>query len=202
MRIKISWLSALAFATSTALAQAPAPEVPEATFSQLRWRMVGPARGGRVTAITGVNQEPHTFYFGSTGGGIWKTTDAGANWTNISDGQITVGSMGDLDVSDSDPNVLYVGTGSDGYRSNVSIGKGVWKSADAGKTWQHVGLRDVGNIGGVRIHPSNPDIAFVAAIGDPFRPTNARGIYRTRDGGRTWERTLFVSDSTGAVDVE
>ena len=96
------------------------------TFSQLRWRMVGPARGGRVTTVTGVDQEPHTFYFGSTGGGVWKTTDAGANWSNISDGQITVGSMGDMDVANSDPNVIYVGTGSDGYRSNVSIGKGVW----------------------------------------------------------------------------
>lgn len=202
MRHFIRSLPVLALMASGAVAQAPTPEVPEATFSQLRWRMVGPARGGRVTAITGVHQEPHTFYFGSTGGGVWKTTDAGANWTNVSDGQIPVGSMGDLDVADSDPNVIYVGTGSDGYRSNVSIGKGVWKSTDAGKTWQHVGLRDVGNIGGVRVHPTNPDIAFVAAIGDPFRPTNARGVYRTRDGGKSWERTLYVSDSTGAVDVE
>ena len=179
-----------------------ASTVPEATLSQLRWRMVGPARGGRVTTVTGVVQEPHTFYFGSTGGGVWKTTDAGANWSNISDGQITVGSMGDMDVADSDPNVIYVGTGSDGYRSNVSIGKGVWKSTDAGKKWTHVGLRDVGNIGGVRVHPTNPNTAFVAAIGDPFRPTNARGVYRTRDGGRSWDRVLYVSDSTGAVDIE
>ena len=186
----------------------PAPAPPVATtaatsaFSQLRWRMVGPARGGRVTTVTGVDQEPHTFYFGSTGGGIWKTTDAGANWSNITDGQITVGSMGDIDVANSDPNVIYAGTGSDGLRSNVSIGKGVWKSVDAGKTWKHVGLRDVGNIGAVRVHPTNPNVAFVAAIGDPFRPTNARGIYRTTDGGETWQRTLYVSDSTGAVDVE
>ncbi len=179
-----------------------ASTVNASAFSQLRWRMVGPARGGRVTTVTGVDQEPQTFYFGSTGGGVWKTTDAGANWSNISDGQITVGSMGDMDVANSDPNIIYVGTGSDGYRSNVSIGKGVWKSTDAGKTWKHVGLKDVGNIGGVRVHPSNPNIAFVAAIGDPFRPTNARGIYRTTDGGATWSRTLYVSDSTGAVDVE
>jgi photosystem II stability/assembly factor-like uncharacterized protein len=186
----------------------PAPAPPVATtaatsaFSQLRWRMVGPARGGRVTTVTGVDQEPHTFYFGSTGGGIWKTTDAGANWSNITDGQITVGSMGDIDVANSDPNVIYAGTGSDGLRSNVSIGKGVWKSVDAGKTWKHVGLKDVGNIGAVRVHPTNPNVAIVAAIGDPFRPTNARGIYRTTDGGATWQRTLYVSDSTGAVDVE
>ncbi len=188
--------------TGPPVARSVATTARESAFNQLRWRMVGPARGGRVTTVTGVDQEPHTFYFGSTGGGVWKTTDAGANWSNISDGQITVGSMGDMDVANSDPNIIYVGTGSDGYRSNVSIGKGVWKSADAGKTWKHVGLKEVGNIGGVRVHPSNPDVAFVAAIGDPFRPTNARGIYRTTDGGATWARTLYVSDSTGAVDVE
>ncbi len=173
-----------------------------ATFSQLRWRMVGPARGGRVTTVTGVDQEPHTFYMGSTGGGIWKTTDAGANWSNVSDGFLTVGSMGGLDVANSDPNIVYAGTGSDGLRSNVSVGKGVWKSSDAGRTWVHVGLADVGNIGAVRVHPANPDIAFVAAIGDPFQPSNARGLYRTTDGGRSWQRVLYVSDSTGAVDVE
>ncbi len=186
-------------------AQSPAAAdatVDPATFSSLRWRMVGPARGGRVTTVTGVDQDPFTFYFGSTGGGVWKTTDAGATWTNVSDGQITVGSMGDMDVADADPNIIFVGTGSDGYRSNVSVGKGVWKSTDAGRTWRHVGLRDVGNIGGVRIHPRDPNIAFVAAIGDPFRPTSARGVYRTRDGGASWQRVLFVSDSTGAVDVE
>ena len=206
-------LSALALAAlagpALLTAQAPArnasqatAQVPASTFGQLRWRMVGPARGGRVTTVTGVNQDPYTFYFGSTGGGIWKTTDAGANWSNVSDGQIKVGSMGDMDVSESDPNVIYVGTGSDGYRSNVSIGNGVYKSTDAGKTWTHIGLTNAGNIGGVRIHPTNPDIAYVAAIGNPFKPNNERGIYRTRDGGKTWERTLYVSDSTGAVDVE
>src|SRR5690606_1690588 len=109
---------------------------------------------------------------------------------------------GDMDVSDSDPNTIYVGTGSDGYRSNVSIGKGVWKSIDAGKTWVHAGLREVGNIGGVRVHPSNPDIAYVAAIGDPFRPNTRRGVYSTRDGGLSWERVLYLSDPTGAVDIE
>lgn len=195
---------AMLLAPALGVAQAPGPTaaVSESLYDQLRWRMVGPARGGRVTTVTGVVQEPHTFYFGSTGGGVWKTTDAGANWANISDGQITVGSMGDIDVSDSDPNTIYVGTGSDGYRSNVSIGKGVWKSIDAGKTWAHAGLREVGNIGAVRIHPSNPDVAYVAAIGDPFRPTTQRGVYRTRDGGLSWDRVLYLSDSTGAVDIE
>jgi photosystem II stability/assembly factor-like uncharacterized protein len=186
----------------------PAPAPPVATtaatsaFSQLRWRMIGPARGGRVTTVTGVPQEPHTFYMGSTGGGVWRTTDAGQTWQNISDKYFKVGSMGDIDVADSDPKVIYAGTGSDGYRSNVAIGIGVYKSSDAGATWAHVGLDKVGNIGGVEIHPNNPDVAFVAAIGNPFRPNRERGVYRTTDGGKTWTNVLFVSDSTGAVDVE
>ena len=188
-------------------AQAPKP-TPMATpsdpslFQHLRYRNVGPARGGRVTTVTGVPSQPHTFYMGSTGGGIWRTTDAGQNWMNISDRFFAVGSMGAVEVSLSNPDVIYVGGGSDGLRSNVSVGDGVYKSTDAGKTWQHVGLTAVANIGGIRIHPSNPDIAFVAAIGNPFKPTNERGLYRTADGGKTWQRVLFVSDSTGAVDVE
>jgi photosystem II stability/assembly factor-like uncharacterized protein len=204
---------------SSALAQATKPQptvfrrpnTPPAPFtgtvdakllSGLRYRSIGPARGGRVTTVTGVPSQPFTFYMGSTGGGVWKTVDAGQSWTNVTDGQIGVGSMGAIDVSQSDPNTIYIGTGSDGLRSNVSIGDGVYKSTDAGKTWTHVGLRDAGNIGGVRVHPSNPDIAFVAAIGNPFKPNAERGVFRTKDGGKSWQKVLFVSDSTGAVDVE
>ena len=168
----------------------------------LRYRSLGPARGGRVTTVTGVPSQPFTFYMGSTGGGVWKTVDAGQTWMNVTDGQIGVGSTGAIDVSQSDPNTVYIGTGSDGLRSNVSIGDGVYKSTDAGKTWTHVGLRDAGNIGGLRVHPSNPDIAFVAAIGNPFKPNADRGVFRTKDGGKSWQKVLFVSDSTGAVDVE
>jgi photosystem II stability/assembly factor-like uncharacterized protein len=171
-------------------------------FASLRYRNVGPARGGRVTTVTGVAQQPLTFYFGSTGGGVWKTVNAGQSWMNVSDRFFAAGSMGDMDVANSDPNVIYAGTGSDGLRSNVSIGKGVYKSTNAGETWSHVGLGTVGNIGGVRIHPTNPNVALVAAIGNPFKPTPDRGVYRTTDGGRNWQKTLFVSDSTGAVDVE
>jgi len=168
----------------------------------LRYRSLGPARGGRVTTVTGVPSQPFTFYMGSTGGGVWKTVDAGQTWVNVTDGQIGVGSMGAIDVSQSDPNTVYIGTGSDGLRSNVSIGDGVYKSTDAGKTWTHIGLRDVGNIGGIRVNPSNPDVGFVAAIGNPFKPNADRGLFRTRDGGKSWQKVLFVSDSTGAVDVE
>ncbi|MEO8575597.1 MAG: hypothetical protein ABI556_02800, partial [Gemmatimonadales bacterium] len=168
----------------------------------LKYRMVGPARGGRVTTVTGVPQEPFTFYMGSTGGGVWKTINAGQSWINISDGYFEAASMGSLDVADSDPSVVYAGTGSDGIRSNVSIGKGMYKSINAGKTWSHVGLRDAGQVGAVVIHPTNPDIVYAAAIGNPFKPTPDRGVYRTKDGGRTWQKVLFISDSTGAVDIE
>ena len=172
------------------------------SLTGLRYRNVGPARGGRVTTVTGVPSEPFTFYMGPTGGGVWKTTDAGATWLPITDGQIGAGSMGAIDVALSDPNTIYIGTGSDGYRSNVSIGDGVYKSTDAGKTWTHMGLKDAGNIGGIRIHPTDPNTAFIAAIGNPFKPNADRGVFRTKDGGRTWQKVLFVSDSTGAVDVE
>lgn len=171
-------------------------------FQHLRYRMVGPARGGRVTAVAGVIQEPHTFYFGSTGGGVWKTTDAGGTWRNVTDGFLDVGSIGAIDVANSDPNTIWVGTGSDGLRSNVSIGRGIWKSTDAGRSWSHQGLRETGQIGAVIVHPTNPEIVFAAAVGNPFSPNAERGVYRTLNGGRSWDKVLFISDSTGVVDLE
>jgi len=173
-----------------------------ATYSTLRYRAVGPNRGGRVTAVTGVPTQPLTFYMGSTGGGIWKTTDAGHNWHNISDGQLPVGSMGAIDVSLSDPNIIYAGTGSSKIRSNVSIGRGLFKSTDAGRTWTFAGLRDTGQIAAVRIHPTNPNVVFVAAQGNPFKPYSDRGVYRTTNGGRSWAQVLFLSDLAGAADLE
>ena len=168
----------------------------------LRYRMVGPARGGRVTTVMGVPSEPRTFYMGVASGGLWKTTDAGSSWVPISDGKIPVGSMGSIDVSISNPKIIYVGTGSDDIRSNVSTGRGVYKSTDAGATWSFVGLRDAGQIGAVRIDPTNPDIVYVAAIGNAFTTNTERGVFRTRDGGRTWAKVLYLSDSTGAADLE
>ncbi|MDQ2664727.1 MAG: hypothetical protein M3Z05_01850 [Gemmatimonadota bacterium] len=173
-----------------------------ARMGALRYRMIGPARGGRVTAVTGVDQEPLTFYFGSTGGGVWKTTDAGANWHDLSAQAFASSSIGALDVANSDPNVIYVGTGSEAIRSNVSIGKGIYKSTDAGRTWHFSGLPDAGQIGSINIHPTNPNIVFAAVVGNPFIHSKTRGIYRTKDGGTTWENVLYLSDSTGAVDIE
>src|SRR5215831_21173881 len=131
-------------------------------FQGLRYRNIGPHRGGRVTAVAGHRRQPHTFYMGATGGGVWKTTDAGQSWQNISDGFFETPSIGAIAVAESDPNVIYVGTGSAAIRSNVILGRGVYKSTDAGKTWRHVGLREAGQIGSIRVHPQNPDIAFVA----------------------------------------
>jgi photosystem II stability/assembly factor-like uncharacterized protein len=188
--------------TSATAAPAPLTRLDPGLLTGLRWRNVGPARGGRVTTVAGVPSQPATFYMGPTGGGVWKTTDAGQSWLPITDGQIGSASMGAIEVALSDPNIIYIGTGSDGLRSNVSIGDGVYKSTDAGKSWTHLGLRESGHIGGIRVHPSDPNVAFVAAIGNAFRPNAERGVFRTKDGGRTWQKVLFVSDSTGGVDIE
>jgi photosystem II stability/assembly factor-like uncharacterized protein len=171
------------------------------TYQDLRWRSVGPHRGGRSTAAVGVRTQPNVFYFGATGGGVWKTENYGITWTAASDGQIPTGSIGAIDVSDSNPNIVYVGTGSEAIRSNVILGRGVYKSADAGRTWQFVGLHDVGQIGQVKVHPKNPDIAYVAAVGNPFAWGPDRGLYRTKDGGKTWQKVLSINDQTGVVSV-
>lgn len=171
-------------------------------FAELDFRMIGPTRGGRVTAVAGHRDQPHTFYFGATGGGVWKTTDAGTNWSNISDGYFETGSIGSIDVADSNPDVIYVGTGSDGIRSNVIIGKGMYKSIDGGETWTHLGLRNTGQIGAVVVHPTNPEVVYVAALGSPFGSNPERGVYKSTDGGQSWDHILYVSDRTGAIDLE
>ena len=184
------------------LAQTAPPRFSPDLFGSLSYRYVGPSRGGRVTAVAGHRAHPSTFYMGATGGGVWKTTDRGHNWRNISDGYFGTGSIGAIRVADSDPNIVYISTGSDGLRSNVIIGDGVYKSTDAGETWRHIGLERTGNSGAVLIHPDDPGLVYVAAIGNPFAPNPERGVYRSRDGGANWENVLFVSDSTGATDLE
>ena len=172
------------------------------SLDHLEFRHVGPTRGGRVTAVTGVASQPNVFYMGATGGGVWKTEDYGTSWYNVSDGYFSTPSIGDINVAQNDPNIVYVGTGSDGLRSNVIAGKGVYKSVDAGKSWKHIGLEKVGQIGAVEIHPENHNVVFVAAIGNAFAPNKERGVYRTKDGGKTWENVLYISDTTGAADLE
>ena len=161
-------------------------------FSGMDFRMIGPSRGGRVTTVTGHRDHPSTFYMGAVGGGVWKTSDYGLHWKNISDGHITTtASMGALQIADSNPDVLYAGTGSDGLRSNVITGRGIYKSADGGETWSFLGLRDTGQIGAVEVHPTNADLVYVAALGHPFGPNKNRGVYRSSDGGQTWTRCFL-----------
>ena len=174
----------------------------EQLYESLEWKFAGPYRGGRSTAVSGVISKPYTFYMGTTGGGVWKTTDAGNNWKNISDGQITVGSIGAISVSESDENVVYVGTGSADPRGNISIGNGIYKSVDSGENWEFIGLPKAGLIGKIEIHPRNSDIVYVAALGNIFGPNAERGVYKTIDGGKNWEKVYFISNKTGARDVE
>jgi len=168
----------------------------------LEWRMVGPYRGGRVTTVTGVPGKPNLYYMGATGGGVWKTENAGTTWQNISDDHFKVGTIGAVAVAESDHNVIYAGTGESPIRGvTTSHGDGVWKSTDAGKTWVHIGLKESGQISRIKIHPDNPDIAFVAAQGQIWGPNEERGVFRTRDGGKSWEHVLKVSANTGASDL-
>src|SRR4051812_39059090 len=171
--------------SGVAPAQEKVPGPDDPLMSGLRYRLVGPFRGGRSAAVTGVRGKPRLFYFGSTGGGVWRTTDCGTAWENVSDGFFG-GSIGAVAVSESDPNVIYVGTGEKTVRGNVSHGDGVWKSTDAGKSWKHVGLGDTRHVPRVRIHPNDPETVYAAALGHLYGPNKERGVFKSTDGGRTW----------------
>jgi photosystem II stability/assembly factor-like uncharacterized protein len=195
MKPKYLLLTVLALAglTDTGIAQ---------DFGSFEYRNVGPARGGRVTAVAGTVAAPSTFYLGASGGGVWKTTDYGTTWNPVSDGFFATPSIGDIAVAQNDANIVYVGTGSDGLRSNVIAGKGVYKSIDGGATWEHIGLSETGHIGAVEIDPTNHNIVWVAAIGQAFNNNEERGVYKTTDGGKSWQKVLFLSDEVGFSDLE
>jgi photosystem II stability/assembly factor-like uncharacterized protein len=167
----------------------------------LEWRCIGPFRGGRVVTVAGDVNKLGTFYFGACAGGVWKTEDAGQYWECISDGFFKTSSVGALAVSEVDPNVIYAGMGESTIRIDVSHGDGVYKSTDAGRTWKHMGLSDTRHIGKVRIHPTDPDTVFVAALGHAFGPNQERGVFKSTDGGETWRNVLFKSEKAGAVDL-
>ncbi len=177
-----------------------AQTVPEKLFDGLRWRLIGPFRGGRTEAATGVPGDPNTFYFGAAGGGIWKTTDAGTVWRPVFDGQ-RISSIGAIEVAPSDPNVVYAGTGETDLRSDIGFGDGVYKSSDGGATWKNVGLRDTRQIGRILVHPTNPNIVYVAALGHAYGPNEERGVFRSTDGGQTWRKVLYQGPDVGAVDL-
>ena len=169
-------------------------------FKGLTWRQVGPFRGGRVLAVSGAVGEPDTYYFGGVGGGVWKTTDGGINWMPMSDKE-KFSSVGAIAVAESDPNVVYVGTGEACIRNNILQGNGMYRSTDAGKTWHYIGLEDTRHIGRLAVHPRNPDIVFVAALGHAYGRNTERGVFRSTDGGKTWQKVLYKDDQTGAIDV-
>ncbi|MGH8371550.1 MAG: VPS10 domain-containing protein [Gammaproteobacteria bacterium] len=183
------------------LALASKPVYPDASLRALSWRLIGPFRGGRVIAVTGVTQQPSTFYAGGADGGIWKTTDAGHDWQNVSDCCLKVGAVGALAVAPSDPNIIYAGTGESFTRGDMTTGDGIWKSADAGKTWTHAGLDATRVIAKIVIDPHNPAHVYAAALGHVFGPNPERGVFETTDGGTTWRRILYVDNNTGAVDL-
>jgi photosystem II stability/assembly factor-like uncharacterized protein len=192
-------------ATAVSLPRAQDGQTPPKPFDLLKplqYRSIGPYRGGRSAAVTGVASQPFVFYYGSTGGGVWKTTDGGINWESVSDGSVFgTGSVGAIAVSDSDPNVVYVGMGESPIRGNVSHGDGVYKSNDGGKTWKRMGLEDTRQIPRIRIHPRNPDLVYVAALGHVWGTNDQRGVFRSKDGGKTWEKILSRGNKAGAIDL-
>src|SRR4051812_4311967 len=179
----------------------PAQPVSAGPFGALRWRSLGPARGGRSIAVAGSTARPYEYYMGATGGGLWKTTDAGVSWKPVTDAQIHYSSVGAVAVAASNPDVVYIGTGEADIRGNIIQGGGAYKSIDAGKTWTHIGLADTQVIAKIRVHPTNPDLVYVAAFGHHAAPNAERGVYRSKDGGKTWEKILFRDNKTGADEL-
>jgi len=173
----------------------------ESWFSALEWRSIGPNRGGRSIASAGSSSRPFEYYFGATGGGLWKTTDGGLTWRPVTDGQIASSSVGAVAVSQSNPDIVYIGMGETELRGNIMQGDGIYKSVDAGKTWQHTSLTDTQAISRIRIDPNNPDLVYVSAFGHPYAPNTERGVFRSTDGGKTWKRILYRDDHTAAIDL-
>lgn len=176
-------------------------EISDMVKEVMEYRFLGPYRGGRATTAVGIADQPYTFFMGSTGGGVWRTDDAGNTWENVSDGQIKCGSIGSIAIHPKYTDIMYVGTGSDSPRGNVSAGIGIYKSVDGGKTWNHSGLENSGQLGDIVFHPDNSDIAYAAALGNIFGPNKERGVYKTTDGGKSWTQSLYLSDTTGAIDL-
>ena len=197
--LMIAMLAGQPAITTDIAAQAQA--IDPVLLNAYRWRSIGPDRGGRSIAVAGVKGRPREAYFGAVGGGLWKTTNAGNSWAPVTDGQIKSSSVGAVAVSESNPDVVFIGMGESCIRGNIMPGDGVYKSADAGKTWANVGFKDVDAISKIRIHPSNPDIVYVAAFGLYYGPSEDRGVFKSTDGGKTWKRTLFKDPRTGAVDI-
>ena len=197
-----SSLAVLLISTSAISSPALSQDVDPELYANMKWRDLGFSRGGRSTTSAGIAEDHLTYYMGTTGGGLWKTENAGISWSNISDGHFETATIGAIDVADSDPNIVYVGTGEAPLRGmKLSHGDGMYKSTDAGKTWTNIGLKNSRQIARMRVHPKNPDIVYVAVQGNPWGGSEDRGIYKTTDGGETWTKSLYINDLTGATDI-
>ncbi|HLL53453.1 MAG TPA: hypothetical protein VK447_07910, partial [Myxococcaceae bacterium] len=193
-------LTVLALALFAAAVPAQAQPLSPKLYQDLRWRMIGPHRGGRTVAAAGIPDQPNVFFIGVNNGGVWKTTDSGRVWTPIFDDQPT-GSIGALALAPSNPDIIYVGSGEGLLRPDLSTGDGLYRSNDGGRSWTHLGLRDAQQIAAIAVDPKDPNRLFVAALGHPYGPNAERGVYRSTDGGRTLERVLHKDEDTGAMDV-
>src|SRR5262245_58201514 len=191
-------LSVLALAGQTSTVTT---DLDPAFLKAYRWRSIGPAKGGRSIAVAGVKGRSREAYFGAVGGELWKTTDSGMTWNPVTDGQINSSSVGAVDVSESNPDIVYIGMGEACIRGNIMPGDGVYKSIDAGNTCTHIGFKDSDAISKIRIHPTNPDIVFVADFGSYGVPSDERGVFKSTDGGKSWRKVLFRNNKTGAVDI-
>ena len=200
------WTACVAMAVCVALSARAgasaetAQKIDGRLFGGLKWRLIGPARGGRVLAVSGVRGQPEVYYFGSVNGGVWRTNDAGRTWNPIFDSQ-DIGSIGAIAVAPSNPQIIYVGTGEADMRSAISYGNGMYRSSDGGKTWTHIGLEDSRQIARVVVDPRDPEKVFVAALGHAYGPNAERGVFYSKDGGKKWKRVLFHDENTGAIDI-
>ena len=178
-----------------------AVRVDPSLYSGMRWRSIGPNRGGRSIAVAGSASRAHEYYFGTTGGGVWKTSDFGLTWAPVGDNDFRTTSVGAIAVAPSNPDIVYVGMGESCFRGNIIQGDGVYKTSDGGKSWQHLGLGDTEVVSKIRIHPTNPDLVYAAVLGHSYDVHASRGVYRSRDGGKTWDKLLYRDDRSGAVDL-
>src|SRR5215470_8487902 len=196
----LAFVSVALILAAIATLPASAQQIDPGLYNGLRWRMIGPFRGGRSNAVASIEGRPNVYYFGSVGGGVWKSTNGGETWEPIFDSQ-PIASIGALAIAPSNPDIIYVGTGEATLRSNLTYGNGMYKSTDAGKTWTHIGLVDSRHIARVLIDPRNPEIVLVAALGEAYGPNPERGVFRSTDGGASWQKVLYKDENIGAVDL-
>src|SRR6056297_4121403 len=198
---KLTLFFTLVFCFTLGWTQDNNPPIDSSFYEKLEWRNIGPERGGRSLGSAGSPSRPNEYYFGATGGGLWKTTDGGNEWKPVTDGQITSSSVGAVAIAETNPDIVYIGMGEVQLRGSITQGDGIYKSTDAGENWEHMGLKETQAVARIRIHPTDANIVYVAALGHPYGDNEERGVFKTTDGGKTWKKVLYASDKAGAVDL-